>query len=358
MAQKDYYAILGVQKGASKEELKKAFRGLAHKYHPDKSGGDEAKFKEINEAYQVLSDDEKRSTYDRYGSGAFDGSGPQGGQGFGGFDFSSFSQGFDMGDLFGDFFGGSQRSNERATRAQGEHIQVDLNLTFKEAIFGGKREVVLHKQVSCARCAGSGAEPGTKPETCSTCQGKGVRIGIQRTILGNIQTKVRCDACDGEGEKIKTVCTTCRGAGTERQKKTLHVTIPPGVEHGTLLRVRGEGEAVRKGSTGDLYVRLSVSVDRRFEREGQHLHSRLSIGFTQAALGDTIQVETVDGDTVPLVIPEGTQSGSTLRIQKRGVPHHKGRGDLVMHVQVVTPTRLTKQERTLLSELDLKYQSS
>lgn len=351
---KDYYSTLNVDKGASQDDIKKAFRKLAHQYHPDKAGGDEAKFKQANEAYQVLSDEKKRAQYDQFGSAAFDGSagGFGGGQGFGGFDFSGFqgAAGFeDLGDIFGDVFGGGRRTRER----RGSNIQVDMELTFKESIFGVNKEVELTKTAACERCGGTGGEPGQGMQTCKECDGNGAVIGVQRTILGNMQTKRTCQTCLGAGEVPKKPCATCQGEGVVRKRQTFTVTIPSGVEDGAILRVRAQGEAVKGGGAGDLFVRLHVASDRRFERQGTTLISEATIGFTQAALGDTVEVETVDGN-VDLKIPAGTQPGAQFRLRGKGVPYGRGRGDQIVVVQVKTPTGLSRKQKKLLEELDLK----
>ncbi|MEK7619871.1 MAG: molecular chaperone DnaJ [Patescibacteria group bacterium] len=359
---KDYYKTLGVDKGASQDDIKKAFRKLAHQHHPDKAGGDEAKFKEANEAYQILSDEKKRAQYDQFGSAAFDGSaGFGGGQGFGGFSGFQGAAGFeDLGDIFGDLFGGGRgRSRER----RGSDIQVDMELTFKESIFGVEKEVELIKAATCDRCAGTGGEHGAGMETCKDCNGNGVRVGVQRTMFGNIQTKHTCETCQGTGEMPKKICTTCHGQGVERKKQAFTVSIPPGVENGATLRVRGQGEAIKAGHTGDFFVRLHVPTDRHFERQGTTLISEATIGFTQAALGDTIEVETVDG-SVDLKIPAGTQSGAQFRLRGKGVPHARGpafagamagkRGDQIVVVNVETPTKLTREQKKLLEQLDLR----
>ncbi|MBI4592505.1 molecular chaperone DnaJ [Candidatus Uhrbacteria bacterium] len=348
---KDYYKTLGVDKGASQDDIKKAFRKLAHQYHPDKAGGDEAKFKEANEAYQVLSDEKKRAQYDQLGSAAFDGSGGFGGQGFGGFSGFQGGAGFeDLGDIFGDLFGGGRsRSRER----RGSDIQVDMELTFNESIFGVNKEVELTKTDTCDRCGGTGGEPGEAMETCKDCDGNGVQIGVQRTVFGNIQTKHTCATCQGTGEMPKKPCKTCHGQGVERKKQTLTVTIPSGVENGSMLRVRAQGEAIKGGQTGDLFVRLHVPKDRHFERDGATLLTEATIGFTQAALGDTIGVETVDG-SVDLKIPAGTQSGAQFRLRGKGVPHNRGRGDQIVNVTVRTPEKLSREQKRLLEDLDLR----
>ena len=353
---KDYYKTLGVEKNATQDEIKKAFRGLAHKHHPDKQGGDEAKFKEINEANQVLGDEKKRAQYDQFGSSAFDGSGGGGGGNYGGggfngagFDFSGADFG-DLGDLFGGMFGGSRGGSQER---RGTDIQVDVNLSFKESIFGVDKEISLTKNIACERCGGNGGEPGKGMKKCGTCDGNGVVIGVQRTILGNMQTKRTCETCHGTGEIPNANCTTCHGAGVECKRKTINVHIPGGVEHGNVLRVRSEGEFIKGGESGDLFVRISVKQDPRFEREGSTIYSEIEIGFTQAALGDKVNVETVDGK-VDLTIPAGTQTGSQFRLKGKGVPTRGSRGDQIVVVKVVTPHKLSKEQRTLLEKLDLK----
>jgi len=356
---KDYYNTLGVSKSASQDEIKAAFRKLAHQYHPDKPGGNAEKFKEINEAYQVIGDPAKRQKYDQFGSAAFDGSAGFGGAGgpfgAGGFDFSGFQgAGFeDLGDMFGEMFGfgGGRRGATRTPR--GNDIQVDVDLTFRDAVFGASKEITLTKPTACERCGGVGAEPGTKMIECKDCKGAGVRVVQQRTILGTIQSRVACSTCAGEGESPSQACSTCRGAGLTKQKKTLCVNIPPGVENGNVLRVRAEGEGVKGGQPGDLFVRLHVADDKRFAREGDTIFSQAQIGFTQAALGATLSVETVDGP-VELDIPPGTQSGTEFRLRAHGVVTRSGRGDHVVIVEVVTPKKLSKDQRRLLEELDLK----
>ena len=354
MLHKDYYQILGVEKSASAEDVKKAFRRLAHQFHPDKPTGDAEKFKEVNEAYQVIGDPEKRRTYDQFGSAAFDGS--AGGQGFGGFNqgFGGFqSAGFeDLGDLFGNMFGFGGAQGGRRRERRGNDIQVDIEIAFRDAVFGVDREIRITKTSACERCGGAGGEPGASRRSCGACNGRGVRTATQRTVLGTIQTNVTCSDCGGEGEIHSAACTNCRGAGVLSQKKTLNVSIPAGVEDEAVLRLRGEGEAVKGGASGDLYVRIHVGADHRFQREGSTIYSILRIGFSQAALGDIIKVETVDGQ-VELSVPPGTQTGAKLRLRGKGVLGRSGRGDQIVVVEVVTPTRLSKQQRKMLEELDL-----
>lgn len=350
---KDYYQILGVSKSATQEEIKQAFRKLAHKYHPDKEGGDEAKFKEINEAYQVLGDPTKRKKYDQFGSAAFEngGFGGTGGQGFGGFDFSGFGNGAgfeDLGDIFGDLFGGGRRQKSR-----GSDIEVDVNISFRDSVFGTKKDLILTKPSSCDRCGGTGGEPGTRMETCATCRGHGMEVFAQRTILGTIQTKRTCSVCQGSGEVPKQKCSTCFGKGIEKKQRTIELMIPSGVEDGSVLRVRGEGEAVKGGASGDLFVHLRVARDPQFMRDGNDIRSEINIGFSQAALGCMVDVNTIDGK-VELKIQPGTQPGAQFRLRGKGVQTSRGRGDHLVTVHVVTPRKLNAKQKKLLEELDLE----
>jgi molecular chaperone DnaJ len=350
MAGKDYYKILGVEKSANEDEIKRAFRKLAHEHHPDK-GGNEEKFKEINEAYQALGDKEKRARYDQFGSA----DGPQGFPGgFGGgagFDPSQFG---DLGDIFGSFFGGG--GGRSRARPRGEDIHVDMSLSFKESIFGVSKDVPLSKQSTCERCGGQGGEPGSKMKTCDTCKGKGFTTATQRTILGSVQVRHDCNECHGRGEKPEKVCTTCHGDGVTHTRKTIRVDIPAGVEDGMQVRVRGEGESIgAQGESGDLYLNLHVAADNRFEREGSTLYSSKKIGFTQAALGDTVEIDTVDG-TVSMKVPAGTQNGDELRLKGKGVVSGRGgnRGDQIVIMKVVTPSKLDSKTRELLKEANLR----
>lgn len=345
---KDYYKILGVDKSASQDDIKKAFRKLAHEHHPDK-GGSEAKFKEINEAYQALGDAEKRARYDQFGSA----DGPQGFGGAGGFPGGFDPNAFgDLGDIFGSFFGGSAGGRGRSPK--GDDVEMEVFMTFKESIFGVAKEITLNKTNTCARCGGQGAEPGTKLKDCGTCKGKGFTIANQRTILGSVQMRVACTDCSGRGEQPEKACTECRGEGTSRGRKTLRVDIPAGVEDGMQMRVRGEGESIgTQGEPGDLYLRLRVSPDPRFGREGTTLYVTKKVGFTQAALGDSVTVDTVDGP-VSMKIPPGTQSGDELRLRGKGVPSNRGRGDQIVIVKVITPQKIDKESRRLLEELNLR----
>jgi molecular chaperone DnaJ len=359
VAGKDYYKILGVDKNASQDEIKKAFRKKAHKLHPDKESGDEEKFKRVNEAYQVLGDEEKRKKYDQFGSAAFGGGAGggrgAGGAGFGGFDFSGGGGFGDLGDIFEEMFGGGggfagARGGARTKR--GQDIKMDLDLTFEESIFGVNKEVTVNKSTSCERCAGTGAEPGTDMRTCPSCGGKGFEVRQQRTVLGTMQSKAACQNCEGEGEVPEKECETCDGYGVSKEKQTIEVTIPAGINEGDTLRVRGQGEAVKGGQTGDLYIQIHILPDKRFEREGRNVVSEIDIGFTQAALGDTVEVETLKG-SVDLKIPAGTQSGTKFRLDGKGVPTKRGRGDQIVIANVKTPENLTRKQKKLMKELEL-----
>ncbi|NIA18322.1 MAG: molecular chaperone DnaJ [Actinobacteria bacterium] len=365
---KDYYNILGINKSASQDEVKKAFRKKAHEFHPDKKGGDEARFKEANEAYQVLGNEKKRAQYDQFGS-SFEQAGARGGShGFEG--FGDFSEGFnvnmdDIGDIFGgvgDIFGfGGARGGTRAKR--GADIQVSLTIEFNEAVFGSEKEIRLNKTVQCDKCKGNGAEPGSKIETCKTCGGKGQIMRVQRTILGNMQVRMTCSDCGGEGKAYSQKCTKCRGAGAVKEVATIKVKIPAGIDDGGVIRLTGQGEAGQKGAPGgDLYLQIRVKKDARFERVGSDIISKLNISFTQAALGDKIEVNTIDGP-VKLKIPEGTQSETNFRLRGKGVPHIQGRGpfggaqgkrgDHIVKVKVSTPKNLNRKQKQLLKELNI-----
>ncbi len=360
---KDYYKILGVDRNATQEEIKKAFRAKAHEYHPDK-GGDPEKFKEVNEAYQVLGDEKKRAQYDRFGS-AFEQAQAGGGfSGFNGFrDFSNFAEGFnvdfeDVGDIFsgfGDIFGFSRPKRRRARARRGRDLEITLTLDFKEAIFGVEKEINLRKLVPCSVCAGRGIAPGAKIETCRVCGGSGRVTKVQQTILGNMQIQMTCEACGGEGKTYSEKCSACGGRGVVLETVNLKIKIPAGVNDGEVIRLAGQGEAGERGApAGDLYVKIRVQPDSRWQREGANILSEVEISFTQAALGDKIEVETVDGP-VKLKIPAGTQSGTVFKLRGKGAPRlrGRGRGDHLVKVIVKTPTNLTRRQKKLLRELDL-----
>ncbi len=362
---KDYYELLGVSKTASANEIKTAFRKKAHQFHPDK-GGDEAKFKEINEAYQVLANEQKRQQYDQFGHSAFSQGGssqnPYGGFGQG---FSGFSQGGmninmdDLGDMFGgfsDIFGfGGGRSSSRSSSSRGEDLEFELELSFKEAAFGLEKEIRFSKKVSCAHCAASGAEPGSKIETCPTCKGSGRISKIQRTILGNIQTQASCPDCEGEGKKYDKRCSKCHGQGAHIDDVKLKVKIPAGINNGESIRLNGQGAAGTKGAmAGDLYLRVVVKADKKFVRDGYDVKTEEVISIKQAVLGDKIEIETIHGK-MKLKIPEGTQSGTIFKIREKGITklRARGSGDHFVRVKVNVPKGLNKKNKKLLEDLDI-----
>ncbi len=368
MAAKNYYDILGVAKTANADEIKKAYRKLAHKYHPDKGQGNDAKFKEVNEAYQVLSDSEKRSQYDTYGQtfeqaranggyGPGPGTGGFGGQGnpFGDFGFGGFGGQngveFDFGEIFSDIFGGQSSRTQRRTR--GIDLEMSVTLTFEEAAHGVEKSITLEKKDKCPTCTGSGAEPGTKISTCPVCHGQGQIRTTRRTIFGNMQSSSTCDRCDGEGKIPEKPCKKCEGRGVLRQEKTLKVKIPAGIDNGQKIRVNGEGEVgYRASSPGDLYLSIKVKPSKDFTRSGPNLLKELPISFSQAALGAKVATSTLDGN-IEIKIPAGTQSGHVMRIAGKGIPiiNSGKKGDLLLTIRVVTPHKLTKKETELLKEL-------
>ena len=353
----DYYQVLGVDKKASKDDVKKAFRTLAHKYHPDKKGGDEKKFKEISEAYAVLSDDKKRAEYDAYGR-VFQGGGGGAEQGgFGGFDFSQFGgfggQGFEVNidDLFGgfaDIFGGGQRSGQK----RGRDISIDIELTFKESVFGVERRVLLTKDSVCGHCTGTGGEPGTKTKTCPTCNGKGQIVESQRSPFGTFNVSRVCDTCHGKKTVPEKPCTTCHGSGVTRKEEEVVINVPAGIDNGAVMRHSGMGEAVTGGKTGDLYIKVHVAADKHFQKEGTTIITELSIKITDALLGADYTVETVDGPTTVTVPPLRT-TDEILRLKNKGVPHGTGgkRGDMLIKIKVELPHKLSRDAQELLKKL-------
>lgn len=349
---KDYYNILGVNKQASKDEIKKAFHKLAHKYHPDKTSGDEAKFKEVNEAYQVLSDDQKRSQYDQFSAQGGPASGWGGGpQDFGGFDFSGFQQQggfeFDIGDMFGDIFGGARRQKER----RGADLQTNITINFKDAIFGQERELNIKKPSTCTTCKGNGAKPGTSLETCSHCNGKGSVRNIQRTILGSIATTATCEKCHGVGKIPKEPCTTCHGKGVVNENRTIKLTIPAGIQNGETLRLGQMGEAITGGPSGDLYVHVTVHQHKSIVRINNDLVTTLQIKLTDALLGAQYAVETLDG-SIPVTIPAGTRVGDSTVLKGYGVPISSNkRGNFIIKLNIVLPEKLSKRSKEIIEEL-------
>ncbi len=348
MSKADYYEVLGVSRGASDQEVKSAYRRLALKFHPDRNPGDqvaEDKFKEASEAYQVLSDADKRAAYDRFGHAGVSGSGPGG--------FGGFSGSVDLGDIFGDLFGemfnvgGSQQRSTRQLR--GDDLRFDLTIDFEEAIFGVETEVKIRRLEACETCHGTGSTSGRGPSVCPQCQGRG-QIRYQQGFFSVART---CSSCGGRGSIISDPCQTCRGETRLTKEIKLKVKVPAGVEEGTRIRYTGEGDAGRSGGTsGDLYIVLSIRAHDFFQREGQNLHCLIPISFPQAALGAEIEIEGIDGP-VTLKIPEGTPSGKEIRIARKGVPflNEKGRGDLIAKVVVQIPKKLTRAQRELIAEL-------
>ncbi|MBC7708242.1 molecular chaperone DnaJ [Polaromonas sp.] len=358
MAKRDYYELLGLSKGASADEIKKGFRKAAIEHHPDR-GGDEAKFKEINEAYEVLKDPSKKQRYDQFGHAGVGGNGGGGGgyggfEGFGGqgqnvnFDFGDLG----LGDIFSSFFGGGQGGGGHSQRqARGRDMESRIEITFEEAIFGTESKLNLHMEDSCEHCKGSTVEPGHELKTCETCKGSGQVVTVSRTIFGNIQQAAICPTCQGRGKVPEKVCSVCRGKGTQVKKQEIALKIPAGIDDGATIRLREHGEAIANGPKGDLYVNIRVKPHKQFTREGDLILSSEHISMVEAALGTEIEVDTVDGP-VRMKIPAGTQSGSDFKLSNHGVPHLKGstRGAQIVTIIVDTPTKLNKQQQELLKQ--------
>lgn len=356
MAEKrDCYEILGISKSATDDEIKKAYRRMAKQYHPDANPGNkeaEDKFKEVNEAYSILSDPDKKSNYDRFGYAGVDPS--AGGGGFGG----GFSGGFDMGDIFdmfgGMFGGGSSRGSRANAPMQGDDVGVRVTIDFNEAVFGCKKDVSFTRTESCGECGGSGAAKGTSAQTCRKCGGRGTITVQKRTPFGMMQSSQACDECGGSGKIIQTPCKECRGNGRVRKNKTLEVNIPAGIDNGQRIALHGQGDSgINGGPAGDLIIQVAVRRHEYFVRDGFNLHLELPITFAQAALGAKITIPTPDGSG-ELTIPEGTQSGTTFSVRGKGVPrvNGRGRGDLLVTVSVETPKGLSKKQKDLLEAFD------
>ena len=349
MAKKDYYDILGVNKSASKDEIKKAYRTTAFKYHPDKNPGDKAaeeKFKEASEAYSVLSDDKKKANYDQFGHAAFEGGG--GGGGFSGFDTSSFSDIFE--DFFSDFTGGSSRgSGRRSSGNRGNDLRYDVSISLEDAYKGLDKKILYTTYKKCSSCKGSGAEPGSKPVECDYCDGR----GKVRSNQGFFTVQQTCPQCDGYGETISKACSTCRGNGKVQSEENVSVKIPKGVDDGTRIRLAGKGEAGSKAAgNGDLYLFISVQNHSLFKRSEENLFFELPIGFADAALGATIEVPCIDGSKVKVKIPAGTQYGKQLRLKEKGMPilRRNSYGDLYIRIIPEVPVSLTKRQKEILEE--------
>jgi molecular chaperone DnaJ len=345
---RDYYEVLGVQRGASDDEIKKAYRRLALQYHPDRNKEPEAidRFKEATEAYQVLSDAEKRNMYDRFGHQAFD-------RGAGTVDFTNFV-GLSIEDLFESFFGTAGPRSTRQRIQRGQDLRYDLQLTLEEAVFGVTRDITLTKNVTCTRCLGSRMEPGSQPAKCPRCEGSGEIRRVQQSIFGQFVNVTLCDRCQGEGQIIADPCVECQGRGVVRAKQTVQIEVPPGSDEGLQLRMNGAGEpAPRGGVAGHLYVVLHVQPHRFFKRQGNDLLLEVPINVAQAALGDDFAVPTLDGREASIKVPAGTQSGRIIRIRNEGVPYLRehGRGDLQVHLRVRTPTELTDDQKKLFRQL-------
>lgn len=353
---KDYYNVLGVDKKASKDDIKKAFRKLAHKYHPDKGGTDESKFKEITEAYSVLSDDKKRREYDAYGQSFPGGGGQPGGQGFGGFDFNGFQQGFgnggvefDFGDIFGDIFNGGRGAQPRTPR--GRDISIDLEIPFKDAAFGTTRTVLLAKVSTCSLCKGTGAKNGTELETCKTCNGSGRVHETRNSILGQFTSVRACTNCDGTGKIPKEKCTECKGHGVHRKEEEIKIIIPTGIDNGEMIRLPQQGEAIKGGISGDLYVKIHVKPHTIFRRDGSNLVMNLSVKITDAVLGTTVPVETLEGKILEVKIPPMKRAEELLRVAGKGIPGDGGRGDLIIRLEVALPHKLSSKAKKAIEEL-------
>ena len=359
MNKRDYYEVLGIAKGASADEIKKAYRKAAVKYHPDKEGGDEVKFKEVSEAYEVLKDSQKRQRYDQFGHAGVGGSSGGGGaggnpfEGFGGQNVQ-FDFGEGLGDIFGQFFGGG--GSRRHAPQRGRDVEVSIQLTFEEAIFGVEEKIELDMDDECGHCHGTTVEPGYEMKTCPTCKGAGQVNRVMNTIFGQIQQNVICETCSGRGKVPEKVCTVCHGKGTQRRKRTITLKIPAGIDDGSTMRVTGSGEAIGNGEKGDLYVNIRVKAHKHFTREGDIILSEAHISMIDAALGTEIDVDTVDGD-IRMKVPAGTQSGTDFKLSNHGVPHvnnDKQRGPHIVSIIVDTPTKLSKKQKEILEQFSDK----
>lgn len=355
---KDYYKVLGVDKKATKEDIKNVFRKLAHKYHPDKGGTDESRFKEITEAYSVLSDDRKRREYDTYGqafAGGQPGAAGAGQNPFGEFDFSQFQQGFgnggvdfDFGDIFGDIFGGGR---QQARTPRGRDISIDLEISFKDAAFGTSRSVLIGKVSTCSLCHGTGAKPDTELESCKTCNGSGKIHETRNSILGQFSSVRACTICEGTGKVPKEKCAECKGHGVRRKEEELKINIPAGVDNGEMIRMPQKGEAIKAGIAGDLYVKIHVKSHQTFRREGSNLIMDLPVKLTDALLGTIVSIESLEGKTLEVKIPPMKRAEELLRVAGKGIPAEGGRGDLIIRLEVALPHKLSGKAKKAVEDL-------
>ncbi len=353
---RDYYEVLGVDRNASEEDIKKAYRKLAKKYHPDVNPGDkeaEKKFKEASEAYAVLSDSEKRRQYDQFGHSAFDGTGGFGGAG--GFDFSGTDFGDIFGDLFGDMFGGGRSRTSRSGPMKGSNIRTSVRISFKEAVFGCEKTLTLNLKDPCPTCNGTGAKPGTSPKICPKCQGKGQVVYTQQSFFGTVKNVQACPQCNGSGKVIEDKCTTCGGSGYTSSRKTIKVTIPAGIDNGQSVRIREKGEpGINGGPRGDLLVEVIVAQDPKFYRQEYDIYSTVGISYAVAALGGTVVIDTVDGQVL-YDVKAGTQTDTRVRLKGKGVPtlqNKQIRGDHYITLVIETPSKLSKEAKELLKQFD------
>jgi molecular chaperone DnaJ len=358
----DYYKTLGVDKNASQDEIKKAFRKLAHEHHPDK-GGDDKKFKEINEAYQTLSNKDKRAQYDQFGS-TFNNAGGTGGFGGAGFNWQDFARGAqgqtqggfgfeDLGDIFGDFFGGGRGSSRGRTAQTGEDLEMIMDIDFNDAVFGAEKEISMDKFDTCSKCSGAGHDKAEKIIKCPQCNGSGRITQAQRTMFGTFATEAICPTCHGRGDKPEKYCSVCHGSGREKVNKKIKIKIPAGIDEGQTIRVSGGGHVGKNGAgAGNLYVSFRIKKNNKFIRDRENIHSKLKLNIPQVVLGDKVEVETVDGK-VSLKIPSGTQPGKVFVLKGKGVPvlNSSKRGDHLVEVDVSIPTKLSRSEKKLFEEL-------
>lgn len=356
MSKRDYYEVLGIDKNADEKEIKSAFRKLAKQYHPDLNPDNkeaEAKFKEVNEAYEALSDPEKKARYDQFGHAAFDQN--QGyGQGGGFGDFSDIFGDF-FGGGFGDIFGGNSRTSKNGPRA-GADLKIQIDITFEEAVFGTKKDIRIKRTENCTECSGTGAKPGSNKKTCPTCGGSGATKTVQRTPFGQFASTKTCSTCNGAGEVIENPCTSCGGSGKEKVSKKLSINIPAGVDTGSVITLRGEGNHGDKGGpSGNLYVYLNVKEHKLFERDGYDIWCEVPISFTVAALGGSIEVPSIDGK-IKHEIPSGTQTGTVFRFKGKGIKNLRGsdKGDQYVRVKVEVPKKLTDKQKHILEQFEVE----